>query len=160
MLGRYAKNMSAMTNTETQQLAKLQRTKCLDPSEFMLKWKLEIKKQLLADNNFWDMPECGKDFLRSKGIDIKSSFLYSNGWTYDIPNNFDGVVITLSGAFYEYEFEYSEDLSHIKEAQFSDITGETNLYHNNKGIPKTREAIALEVFKQWYAQQIPETNPT
>jgi len=149
----------SLTNKEIQELEQLQKTKRLAPTDFMRRWELEITKELLQDDQSWDMPECGKEFLTAKGIDIASSFLYSNGWTYDIPNNFDGTVITLTGKVYEYEFEYSEDFRSIKQAEFADITEQTNLLHNNKGVPMTREAVALAVLRRFQAQQ-PISNQT
>jgi len=95
------------------------------------------------------MPLCGQKCIQSYGVSLDRAFLYHNSWTYDIPNNFVGMILTEEGRFYEYEIEYSEDLSRVLNYEFSEITTNVNLLCNNKGIPKTQEAVALDTLRSF-----------
>ena len=141
--------MKILSSREAEELERLSRFKQLDTKEKIRKWELEIKKNLKNDREHgWEMPVCGIEFVKGKGIKIEESYLYENGWTYDIPNNYEGIIITCEGRAFGFEFEYSKDSSEILESKFWDATADMNFTDHNRGIPKSRERVALEILKK------------
>ncbi len=92
------------------------------------------------------------NFFESHGIATERAVFVEvvvDGWMMGFQYGFGGLLVTGDARLYAFELETDLSLNIIKYVhEFEDVTDQMNLSTQNKGVGKSRGAIAIEVLRE------------